>query len=88
MRQVTCARGISATDGTLLEMTLQDITSAKSVSAKYTHVRAVASVYTRLDHSLSGKFQLAYVGANDASNALRASKFLYNEGKEIFRLRL
>jgi hypothetical protein len=42
--QVTGSGGVSTTDRTLLEVTLQDVTSRKRIAAKHTHVRAVASV--------------------------------------------
>jgi len=42
--QVTSSGGVSTTDGALLEVTLQDITSRKRIAAKHTHVGAVTGV--------------------------------------------
>lgn len=71
---MTSSCRISATDGAFLKVTLQDVASGEGVSTEDTHVRAVTSVCARLDRSAYGKKEWAYVGGDDASSALRASK--------------
>ncbi|KAK4071552.1 hypothetical protein Purlil1_13393 [Purpureocillium lilacinum] len=44
MRQVAGSGGVATTNGALLEVTLQDITSGKRITAKHTHVGAIAGV--------------------------------------------
>lgn len=39
-------RGVASSQGTLLEVALQDITSRECIPAKHAHVRAITSVYS------------------------------------------
>jgi hypothetical protein len=42
--QMARSGGVSTTDGALLEVALQYVTSRKRITAKHTHVRAVAGI--------------------------------------------
>lgn len=42
--QVASSGGVSTTNGALLEVALQNITSRKRIAAEYTHIGAVAGV--------------------------------------------
>ena len=45
MRQVSRSSRVTPSQGTLLEVTLQDITPGERVSAENTHVRAITGVF-------------------------------------------
>ena len=49
VRQMAGSSWIATTNGAFLEMALQDVAPGESVTAKYTHVRSVSSVCSRLD---------------------------------------
>lgn len=46
--QVARSRGVPTTDGALLEVALQDVTSGKRITTKHAHIRAVASVTKKM----------------------------------------
>lgn len=48
MRQMVGSGGITAPDGALLEVSLQNVTAREGVFAEMTHIRAVSSVCKRL----------------------------------------
>lgn len=47
MGQVAGSSWISAADGTLLEVALEDVTSGEGVAAQNAHVRAVSGVFEK-----------------------------------------
>ena len=48
MRQVAGSSGVATTNGALLEVTLQNITSRKRITAKHTNVGAIAGVSEKM----------------------------------------
>lgn len=67
MRQMACTSGIATTNGALLKVALQDITSRKRVAAKNAHVRTVTS--------MSKKMALQVFGMEICLGTVRAGKF-------------
>jgi hypothetical protein len=67
MRQVASSSGVATADRTLLEVTLEDITSREGIAAENAHVWAITGV--------SQKMALEMLGMEVSLSAVRAWKF-------------
>ena len=47
MGQMAGSSWVSAADGALLEVTLENVTSGESIAAQNTHIRAVSGVFNK-----------------------------------------
>jgi hypothetical protein len=88
MGQMASTSWIATTNGAFLEVAFQDVAPREGVTAKYTHVRSISSVCSKLDLiNPWGNYQ-AYVEADGALNVLRVSKSWCSEDKGIFHQHL
>ena len=88
MGQMASTSWIATTNGTFLEVAFQDVAPRESVTAKYTHVRSISSVCSKLDLINTWENDQAYVEADGASSVLRVSKSWCSEDKGIFHQHL
>ncbi len=83
VREMTSSGGITAANGALLEVALQNIAPRESVSTKYAHVGSVTSVYMKSESLLVGEIlcltseQVAFqmLGMKVCFCAVRTGKF-------------
>lgn len=79
---------IATTNGAFLEMAFQDVAPREGITTKYTHVRSIPSVCSKLDLISTGINYQAYVEGDGASNVLHVDKSWCSEDKEIFHQHL